>query len=340
MTGLRKTETQARGHRPGSGRKRRHRQVDYLRISVTDRCNFRCGYCMPPEGVPSRSHDEILSYEEIIQFTRVAARLGISRVRVTGGEPLVRRQCVDLVEALAAVTGIEDVAMTTNGSLLAGYADDLKRAGLKRVNISIDSFKPGRFGAISGGADPGPSLAGLDAALAAGLEPVKINAVILPGIEDELDSFIGLARQLPLHVRFIEPMPFNGRKEAGEVTGGARKLLARLIEKVDLRPLPHTRAPLGAGPASYFDFSGARGTLGIISMTNHFCSRCNRLRLTAEGRMRGCLFSGAETDTRPLFAQGDEALAAAISKTIDGKLYDWRRCRPAADHRAMAQIGG
>ncbi len=332
--------------------------VDYLRISVTDRCNFRCGYCMPPEGVPLKRHDEILSYEEIISFTRATAGLGISRVRITGGEPLVRRRCVDLVAGLAAVDGVDDLSMTTNGSLLAAHAAALKQAGLGRVNISIDSFHPGRFGKITGGAALEPCLAGIDAALSAGLAPVKLNAVMLPGIEAELEAFVELVRELPLHVRFIELMPFDGRGSeasrgcgpdglpageghgaAGDGVNGAR-LLELLGELVHLEPLAAPRAPAGGGPACYYGFNGARGSLGMISRADHFCSRCNRLRLTADGRLWGCLFSGEETDIRPLIAEGGGALATAISRTINSKLYDWRRCSPGGERRAMAQIGG
>lgn len=316
--------------------------VDYLRISITDRCNYRCVYCVPPGGFKNKRHDEILRYEEIIHFTEVAAGLGFSRVRVTGGEPLVRRDCAGLVAGLAAVPGINEVSMTTNGSLLAAHAQELKDAGLDRVNISIDSFKEGRHGAVSGGARLEPVLAGLEAALAAGLTPVKVNTVILDGLDRELKHLIGLVQKYQLHIRFIELMPVNGAADRKDfMTSGW--LRGELSRRVELKPVA---APEGAGPARYYRFDGAAGSFGFINLGDHFCHRCNRLRLTADGKLRDCLFGPAEMDIRPLLHGPTAELRRSILEVVAGKKNDWQLHRQGCNHqqtdwlRSMAQIGG
>jgi len=311
-------------------------RVDYLRLSITDRCNLRCTYCMPAAGVPPRAHGEILSYEELAAFARVAAGCGISKVRITGGEPLVRHGCADLVGMLARTSGITDISLTTNGLLLPRYAAALRRAGLRRVNISLDSLEPGRFARISRGGRLADALAGLDAAFAAGFAPVKVNALLLEGVEDELDAFVDLTRERPVHVRFIEFMPLDRRLGGGGRLVPAPEILQLLKGRHEL--LPH-EGPYGHGPARYWQLPGALGTVGFIAgVSEHFCESCNRLRLTADGRLRTCLFSGEETDVRPLLADPD-ALRRAIEGAVAGKSYD--RCREArANERAMSQIGG
>jgi cyclic pyranopterin phosphate synthase len=316
-------------------------RVDYLRLSITDRCNLRCTYCMPAEGVKARGHREILSYEELAGFARVAADLGITKVRITGGEPLVRVGCADLVGMLSRTSGIRDISLTTNGVLLPQFAAELRAAGLKRVNISLDSLDPARFSRITRGGRLEETLAGLDAAVAAGFAPVKINTLLLPGVEDELDAFVDLTRERDLHVRFIEFMPLD-RRVAGDDLGGegrllpAGDLLRRLMERYVL--VAH-EGPYGHGPAQYWNVPGARGTIGFIAgVSEHFCETCNRLRLTADGRLRTCLFSGSETDVRPLLAD-PAALRAVIASAVAGKTYD--RCREAlANERSMSEIGG
>ena len=310
--------------------------IDYLRISVTDRCNFRCGHCMPPQGVKFKDHEGILSYEEIERFTRVAAGMGISRVRVTGGEPLVRRQCADLVAALAGIPGIEDLSLTTNGSLLEAQAPLLRSAGLDRINISIDSLDPVRFAAITGGGRLDAVMAGLQASLEHGFAPVKVNVVMLAGIEEELERFVRLARELPVHLRFIECMPV-GRSATGLWRFlPRRRILAGLMRFGELAP---SAAPTGAGPARYFHLEGAAGTIGFISaMSDHICSSCNRIRLTADGKLRNCLFSEEEVDVRSLINGCTADLSAAIRAAMVSKKYDRRRVRPGG--RTMSQIGG
>jgi cyclic pyranopterin phosphate synthase len=311
-------------------------RVDYLRLSITDRCNLRCTYCMPADGVPPRAHAEILSYEELATFARVAVGCGISKVRITGGEPLVRHGCTGFVGMLARTSGITDISLTTNGLLLPRYAAALRRAGLRRVNISLDSLDAARYARISRGGRLGDALAGLEAAFAAGFTPVKVNALLLEGVEQELDAFVDLTRELDVHVRFIEFMPLDRRLGGGGHLMPAPEILRRLKERYEL--LPHA-GPYGHGPAQYWQVPGARGTVGFIAgVSEHFCERCNRLRLTADGRLRTCLFSGDEIAVRPLIADPG-ALRAAIVDAVSGKSYD--RCREArANERAMSQIGG
>ena len=235
-----------------------HGRVDYLRLSITDRCNLRCTYCMPAEGVKARGHGDILSYEELAAFARVAADLGITKVRITGGEPLVRLGCADFVGMLSRTSGIHDISLTTNGVLLPRFATDLREAGLKRVNISLDSLDPARFARITRGGRLQDTLAGIDAAFEAGFAPVKINALLLPGVEDELDAFVDLTRERDLHVRFIEFMPLD-RRVAGDDLGGegrllpAGDLLRRLMERYVLvaheGPTGTARRSTGTCPA-------------------------------------------------------------------------------------------
>jgi len=297
---------------------------------------------MPPEGVEAREHGEILTYEELAAFARVAADCGISKVRITGGEPLVRLGCTDFVGMLNRTSGIQDISLTTNGLLLPKYAADLRAAGLHRVNVSLDSLDAERFARITRGGRLGDTLAGLDAAFEAGFSPVKINTLLLPGIEDELDSFVDLTREREIHVRFIEFMPLDRRVAGAEDLGGEGRLLPagdilrRLMEQYEL--VPHD-GPYGHGPAQYWHARGARGTIGFIAgVSGHFCEICNRLRLTADGRLRTCLFSGVEINMRPALAD-PAGLRALILEAVAGKSYD--RCREAlANERSMSQIGG
>lgn len=312
------------------------RRVDYLRLSVTDRCNLRCTYCMPAEGVPPRAHAEILTYEELVAFTRVAVGCGISKVRVTGGEPLARQGCADFVGMLARTGGVRDIALTTNGVLLPRFADALRRNGLRRVNVSIDSLDPARYARITRGARLADALAGLDAAFDVGFDPVKLNVLLLEGVEDELDAFVALTRERRVHVRFIEFMPLDRRLVAEGAMVPAPRVLELLRARHALAPVD---GPYGHGPARYWAAPGARGTIGFIAgVSEHFCESCNRLRLTADGRLRTCLFSGDEVPVRELIARPGR-LRAALLAALSSKAYD--RCRETrANHRAMSQIGG
>ncbi len=314
------------------------RRVDYLRLSVTDRCNLRCVYCMPPEGVPWRAPGEILSYEELLAFATAAVAAGITRIRVTGGEPLVRKGLAGFVARLADLDDLTDLSLTTNGVLLPRFAAELRGAGLRRVNVSIDSLDEGRYARLTRGGRLADALAGLDAALAAGFSPVKVNAVLLAGVEDEVDAFVELTRRREVHVRFIEYMPLDRRLAAERDFVPAGFVLERLhahhhVEAVD--------GPFGLGPARYYRVPGAPGTIGFIAgVSDHFCASCNRLRLMADGRLKTCLFSAPEreTDVRPLIGRPAE-LSAAIAAAIDGKSFD-RSVEARDAGRRMSQIGG
>ena len=316
------------------------RPISYLRVSVTDRCNLRCAYCMPVEGVPWRPHDDILTFEEIERIVRVAAALGISKVRLTGGEPLVRAGIVDLVRLLALVPEVDDLAMTTNGTLLPRHAGALASAGLDRANISLDTLRPERFRRITRLGDIRAVLAGIESALDANLAPVKLNVVLMAGEnDDEIADFVRLTLDRPLHVRFIERMPIGalGPEPSALVP---TDLVMRRIEAEFGRLLPG-RPDRGNGPAAYYTLTGARGTLGFISaMTDHFCSHCNRLRLTADGNLRPCLMSDTEIALRPALRSGvsDEELRALILEAVFAKPEAHGEI--AEGERKMSQIGG
>ena len=319
-----------------SGHDARDSRVDYLRLSVTDRCNLRCTYCMPPEGVPERDHSEILSYEELAAVARAAVDEGISKVRITGGEPLVRRGVVDLVRMLAALEGVTDLSLTTNGLLLPRFAADLAAAGLRRVNVSIDSLDPLRFAQLTRGARLDQALAGLDAAFAAGFSPVKVNAVLLAGVEREVDDFAELTREREVHVRFIEHMPLDRRLSLEGEFVPSPQILEVLRRSYELEAVDGV---YGHGPARYYRVPGYLGTIGFIAgVSEHFCGTCNRLRVTADGRLKNCLFSGYEVDVRPLIGRPAE-LRAAIAAAIRDKSYD-RRAEALVNARAMSEIGG
>jgi len=324
-----------------------NRPISYLRISVTDRCNLRCIYCMPPAGVPWRPHDLVLRYEEIETIVRAAAELGISKVRLTGGEPLVRLGIVDLVRGIARVPGIDDLAMTTNGILLPRYAAALAEAGLQRVNISLDTLRPERFRRITRLGRLEDVLDGMEAAREAGLDPIKINTVVIRGMND--DEVVDLARRTMdagWNVRFIELMPVgNGVLVEGGwrervVTAGE---IRRRIEDV-LGELEPAKMSVGGGPARYYRLPRAEGTLGFITpISEHFCYRCNRLRLTADGQLRPCLLSDYEIDLRtPLRAgAGAEEIKELLLQGIERKPMNHHldECqRP--EGRAMSEIGG
>jgi cyclic pyranopterin phosphate synthase len=325
------------------------RSVEYLRVSLTDRCNLRCVYCMPPEGVPWKQRDTILSLEQIAKIVEAAAGLGFRKVRLTGGEPLVRKGVVDLVAGVAAISGIEEVSMTTNATLLSHFAEELAAAGLTRVNISLDSLRPDRFRRISRLGDIDLVWKGIEAAEQAGLTPLKINVVVVRGLnDDELADFARLTYNYAWHIRFIEVMPIGngldwgpGMPAAGQRFVSVAEMQRRLACLGLLAPVD---GPRGNGPARYFRLPGAQGTIGFISpLSQHFCAACNRLRLTADGWLRPCLFSNRGMHAKPLLEAGADVtgLQALIQQVIDIK----PRERPlpvstgVADV-AMSMIGG
>ncbi|MGM0669064.1 MAG: GTP 3',8-cyclase MoaA [Gemmatimonadota bacterium] len=292
------------------------RRVEYLRISVTDKCNLRCVYCMPEEGLPWLKRDQLLSYEEIHRIVRTMAPLGLRRVRLTGGEPLVRKDLPYLVELLSGVNGIEDLAISTNGVLLEGMAETLKSAGATRVNISLDSFRKERIDALARRAGTWERvLAGLGAAEAAGLTPIKINVVLIRGKnDDEIADFARATRKHAWHVRFIELMPTAANLDlSSDNFFSCQEALVRLREVGELLPAD---GPTGNGPATYYRFPDARGTVGVITpMSHNFCDRCNRLRLTADGMLRPCLFGHLQTNLRDPLRAGDDVLSL-IQETL------------------------
>jgi len=316
------------------------RPVNYLRISVTDRCNLRCIYCMPSEGIPLMSHQDILSYEEICIVAQAAAELGIVKVRLTGGEPLVRAKVTNLLAMLARIQGIDDISLTTNAVLLQRYADELKSAGLRRVNVSLDSLRSDRFHRITRMGNLDDVLRGIEAARQAGLNPVKTNTVVMRGTnDDEVLDFARLTIEGEWHVRFIEYMPFSNGEKADHLLVPVSEIKQRIETLGELEPSPSS----GGGPARYFRLPGARGTIGFISpVSEHFCRACNRLRLTADGKLRPCLFSDTEIDLREPLRRG------ATADDIKRLIQEAASCKPEGHklgagitcERFMVQIGG
>jgi cyclic pyranopterin phosphate synthase len=323
------------------------RPINYLRISVTDRCNLRCVYCMPAAGVRWRQPEQVLRFEEIETVVRAAADLGISKVRLTGGEPLVRLGIVELVGKLAAVPRIDDLSMTTNGTLLPRFAERLAEAGLKRVNVSLDTLSAERFTRITRCGSIEEVHAGIEAARKAGLEPVKINAVIIRGMnDDEVVDFARMTVEQGWNVRFIEWMPV-GAEAALEFSWGDRVVTAEEMRRqirTALGELVPSAASVGNGPARYYRLLGATGTVGFITpVSEHFCFHCNRLRLTADGQLRPCLLSDEEIDLRSALRDG--AGAARIKELILQAIDRKPRQHHLAEHehpqkRGMSQIGG
>ena len=308
------------------------REISYLRVSVTDLCNLRCKYCMP-DGVCQKRHEDILSFEEIAEIVTAAAELGVRKVRVTGGEPLVRRGCVELCRMIAQVPGIREIDLTTNGVLLERYARELKDAGVTRVNISVDSLDPDKYRDITGGGELTAALAGIRAAQAAGLTPVKLNTVLIGGFnDDEIPAFVELTRRSPLELRFIELMPMGGRfgKEA-YLPGDT--VLARVPE---LTPVEHD-----GGVARLYRLPDGLGRVGLISpLSRHFCASCNRLRLTSEGNLKPCLHSNQEI---PVRGKHGEELLETLRQAIWAKPQMHGALdaeHPSEAGRSMNTIGG
>jgi cyclic pyranopterin phosphate synthase len=294
------------------------RRIEYLRISVTDKCNLRCVYCMPEEGLAWLHRDQILNYEEIVRIVATMAPLGLRRVRLTGGEPLVRRDVPELARMIAAIPGIEDLSLSTNGVLLEEQADALRTAGVNRVNVSLDSLRPERIDALA--RRPGSAeriLAGLAAAERVGFEPLKINVVLMGGAagnEDEIADFAELTRERPWHVRFIELMPTGSNLAlSADAYVSCADALRRLRAIAELEPVG---GPQGNGPATYYRFPGAPGTIGVITpMSHNYCDRCNRMRLTADGQLRPCLFGHLQTNLRDPLRRGED-LVPLIAETL------------------------
>jgi cyclic pyranopterin phosphate synthase len=317
------------------------RSIEYLRISVTDRCNFRCVYCMPAEGLQWLPKQEILSYEEIAEVVRQLSPLGLRRLRITGGEPTIRPDLLRLIEMLRAVEGIEDIALSTNGAKLPAMARDLSAAGLDRVNISADSLRQERIVAIARRDLKFDPVRAFEAALEAGLDPVKVNVVVMRGVnDDEVEDFARLTQRLPIHVRFIELMPVG---EMAHLTDAhivpSEEVLRRVATIAALEPA--SGPAKGNGPARYYRLEGAAGTVGVITpMTHTYCGDCNRVRLTADGRLRTCLYGDHEVNLRePLRAGlGLESLfvQALAEKPKEHNLLQLK----VGGLKALSQVGG
>lgn len=314
------------------------RTIDYLRISVTDLCNLRCKYCMPEEGLCKKSHDDILRIEEIEEIVKAAARIGIKKVRITGGEPLIRKGIMDLIKRISRIKGINELAMTTNGTLLKKYAKELKASGLDRVNISIDTLNPDKYSQITRGGDINAVLEGIEAAKKASLTPLKLNTVLIGGFnDDEIESFVNLTKDEEIDVRFIELMPI------GEASGWAKEHFIPNTTVLDRFPdLIYIDGDFNGSPAKYFKLPNGKGRVGLINpISSHFCSSCNRIRITADGRIKPCLHSNNEINIRSSIKQNyslEYILKLAIkSKPREHKMNDLG-FQPI--ERNMHQIGG
>ncbi|HAK45952.1 MAG TPA: GTP 3',8-cyclase MoaA [Spirochaeta sp.] len=321
------------------------RKIDYLRISITDRCNLRCLYCMPAEGIQRMKHSEILRYEEIEAVVRAAADLGVSKIRLTGGEPLVRPGVVDLVRILKSVPGIDNISLTTNAILLEQFAQPLADAGLDRVNISIDTLDAENFKTITRLGDIEKVFAGITAAADAGLTPIKINTVVIRGFNDhEIIDLSDWALQRGLNLRFIEFMPVNDSSFTfDEKFISSDDIREKIFEHYpDMEPCKIS----GSGPAVNWRRNGDAGSLGIIEAVSHsFCSSCNRIRLTADGKLKPCLFSNEEVDLIPALRDGDldrhEQLEKLIAEAVVRKPASHRDfTRVNSESRCMNEIGG
>ena len=289
------------------------RRVEYLRVSVTDKCNLRCVYCMPLEGLPWLKREELLTYEEIEQIVRTMAGMGLRRVRVTGGEPLVRRDLPDLIRMISSVPEIEDLSLSTNAVLLEEQAEALKAAGVQRLNISLDSLHEDRVDAIARRPGSFPKImAGLDAAERVGFDPIKINVVLIRGQnDDEIEAFAEMTRERPWHVRFIEMMPTGANLDLSANQFISCTEALRRIERIEA--LEPVAGPFGNGPAKYHRFPGAPGTIGVITpMSHNYCDRCNRMRLTADGHLRPCLFGSIQTNLREPLRAGEDLVPHVI----------------------------
>ena len=316
------------------------RRIDYMRVSITDRCNLRCRYCMP-EDQPFIEHDQILRYEEIIRICRAATKLGVRNIKITGGEPLVRRGCCELIEQIKALPGIEHVTVTTNGVLLEEVVPRFREIGVDGVNISLDTLRPDVYAKITGRDSFDAVWRGLCAAVDAGLR-VKINCVPLSGVnEDELCSLAMLARDWPVDVRFIEMMPIGLGGSMEPVP--AETVRAHVREAFpDLTPDPKKH---GFGPARYFTSGALKGSIGFIEAVSHsFCTGCNRVRLTSEGFFKLCLYHDDGADLRALLRGGanDDEIAGAMSRAILKKprAHAFIPGQAAEESRGMSQIGG
>jgi len=320
------------------------RNINYLRISITDRCNLRCRYCMPYDGVEKLGHYSILNLEQIARLVKVAAGVGIRKVRLTGGEPLVRKNICQLIRYIREVPEIDDLSLTTNGTLFNNMAKDLQAAGLDRVNFSLDTLVAHKFQYITRQGKLGDVTRAIDKAMVLKMDPVKINTVLIRGFNDnEILDFASLAYDYPLHIRFIEFMP------VGDLQFWTHDNIVTSYETMNIIKqkygLLEGKKVKGSGPAKYYNLEGGLGSVGFISpMSNHFCSECNRIRMTAEGKLRGCLYDKTEWDLKLAIENGaaDEELQQIFLQTINSKpdKHNMNDGWGKENRRKMYQIGG
>ena len=321
-----------------------NRNIDYIRISITDRCNLRCVYCMPEEGITLIEHEKLLTYEEIVRLCRNFAKVGISKVKITGGEPLIRRDISKLIKSIKDIEGIDNVTLTTNGILLENMIDDLVKAGLDAVNISIDTLNPEKFKEITRVGDVNNVLRAIDKCLTYENLKVKINCVPIKGEkEDEILDMVKLAKDKNLSVRFIEIMPIGlGRNIKGYTDDEIKEIIERNVGH-----LTEYKGRLGNGPSTYYSLENFKGKIGFISAVNHkFCDSCNRVRLTSEGFLKKCLQYETGSDLKVLLREGksDEEIIETIKETIyhkpESHKFSSREKKEHIEIKGMSQIGG
>ncbi|RQD67367.1 MAG: GTP 3',8-cyclase MoaA [Tindallia sp. MSAO_Bac2] len=314
------------------------RNINYMRISITDLCNMRCLYCMPENGIQKKPHDALLSFEDIVSIVKASVPLGINKLRITGGEPLVRKGIIDLIGSLSEIEGINEIAMTTNGSLLTDMAEPLKKAGLTRFNISIDSLKEDRYREITRGGELKDVLSGIEKALSLDMKPIKLNTVMIGGYnEEELEDFAQLTYDKLIDVRFIELMP------VGEASQWAK---SKFVSNETLKKrlgLLHPLKGIAGSPARYYQLPGAKGKIGFINpISDHFCSECNRIRLTSDGKLKPCLHSNTEIDLLPMLRTNPDSIAEVLAAAIEAKpeRHMLNQENAIYSSRNMCQIGG
>lgn len=318
------------------------RKINYLRLSVTDRCNMRCFYCMPGDGIADKGHKAVLRYEELQMIAETAVEIGIEKIRITGGEPLVRAGIINFLERLSTIAGLKHLALTTNGLLLAEMTADLYKAGVQRLNVSLDSLQPETFRTITRGGDLQRVLAGLDAAEKAGFAPPKINVVIMRGVNDgEILDFAEMSRRRGNSIRFIEYMPAVKEEGWQRYCISGAEILQRIAACHELEQIDKGAF---AGPSRDYRIPGARGSIGIITaISGHFCVDCNRIRVTSTGQAKGCLFSDQKTDLLPWLRPADrQGLAGVLRSIVSGKPERHGISEDGYTHTnfRMSQIGG
>lgn len=312
------------------------RNIDYMRVSITDRCNLRCIYCMPENGVAKKEHKDIITFEQIHKIVKAAGALGIRKVRYTGGEPLVRKGIVDLINKTSRINGIEEIAITTNGILLEEMAEDLKRAGLTRANISLDSLNKEKYKNITRGGDLSKVFSAIEKCLKIGLAPLKINTVLMKGInDDEIKSFIELTRELPVSIRFIELMPIGEAVNLNTSMVNSDEIIKSYSELYEIKDLSNSVARL-------YKLKNAKGTVGFISpLSCKFCSNCNRIRLTSSGTIKPCLHSEEEIDIKN-YTGDDLKLMTKLKESIIEKPQEHHleKDKESKSKKMMFQVGG